>query len=160
MGLRRAFAGQAWPAEAPGEWARALKAIVLGRPTRGITRPSLRTPRELEHASLSPCFCAGCQHFSLDSHRRNLKQGRGQGETAAWPDFGQKLELRQERHRGSPLAYVKPISLLTELADLLGGWFYKDGTPDGVRNCRLGSAKTRTRKFPGFVARDSATLGK
>src|SRR5690349_3206470 len=31
-----------------------------------------------------------------------------------------KLELRQERHRGSSLAYGKPISLLTELADLLG----------------------------------------
>ena len=40
-----------------------------------------------------------------------------------------------ERHHGSSLAHVKPISLLTELPGLLGCGFYKYGAPDGARNC-------------------------
>ena len=53
-----------------------------------------------------------------------------------------------ERHHGSSLAHVKPISLLTELVGFLGGGFYKYGAPDGARNCTwVGYEATRVWKM-------------
>src|SRR5690348_3965339 len=51
-----------------------------------------------------------------------------------------------ERHHGSSLADVKPISLLTELPGLRGCGFYQYGAPNGARNCTAGWAT----RLPGF----------